>query len=262
MIMLERTIMIAHERQQLILTLLREQSPLTVPELEQRLRASSATVRRDLTFLEQLGKIVRTHGGLMHPDDATGEMPFDRKTRAALAAKQGLGGAAAELVSPGQTVFVDAGTTALEVGKRLLAHKDLTIVTSSIPLLSLRPVEGTRVIAIGGEVRFVSLALVGAGALEWMKRIKIDVAFLGTSGIDPAEGPTTTELSEGGLKSAVVAKARRVAVLADASKWGRPATIRYADWAQVHDLFTDHAPTRAERAALSARGTKLHVIAR
>ena len=158
----DQTIMIAHERQQLILTLLREQSPLTVPELEQRLRASPATVRRDLTFLEQLGKIVRTHGGLMHPDDATGEMPFDRKSRAALAAKQGIADAAAELVKPGDTVFVDAGTTVLEVGKKLLGQKDLTIVTNSIPLLPLRPVEGTRVISIGGEVRIVSLALVGA----------------------------------------------------------------------------------------------------
>ncbi|HWL14905.1 MAG TPA: DeoR/GlpR family DNA-binding transcription regulator [Opitutus sp.] len=254
--------MIAQKRQQLILTLLREHSPLTVPELERRLRASPATVRRDLTFLEQLGKIVRTHGGLMHPDDATGEVPFDRKSRAALAAKQGLADAAAALVEAGGTVFVDAGTTAFEVGKRLLAQKDLTIVTNSIPLLPLRAVEGTRVIALGGEVRIVSLALVGAGALEWVKRIKIDVAFLGTSGIDPADGPTTTELSEAGLKSAIVAKARRVAVLGDASKWGRPATIRYADWAQVHDLFTDHTPTRAERAALATRGTKLHVVAR
>ena len=254
--------MIAHERQQLILSLLRDHSPLTVPELERRLRASPATVRRDLTFLEGLGKIVRTHGGLMHPDDATGEMPFDRKSRAALAAKQGLADAAAALVKAGDTVFVDAGTTVLQVGRRLLTQPELTIVTNSIPLLSLRPADGTRLVALGGEVRQVSLALVGAGALEWVKRIKIDVAFLGASGIDPAEGPTTTELSEAGLKGAIVAKARRVAVLADASKWGRPATIRYADWAQVHDLFTDHTPTRAERAALATRGTKLHVVAR
>lgn len=259
---LARLIMIAHERHQLILSLLREHSPLKVPELEQRLRASPATVRRDLTLLEQLGKIVRTHGGLMHPDDATGEMPFDRKSRAALVAKQRLADAAAALAQAGDTVFVDAGTTVLEVGKRLLARKNLTVVTNSIPLLPLRPADGTRVIAIGGEVRFVSLALVGAGALEWVKRIKIDVAFLGTSGIDPEEGPTTTELSEAGLKSAIAARARRVAVLADASKWGRPATVRYADWAQVHDLFTDHAPTGAERRALSAHGTKLHVVAR
>jgi DeoR/GlpR family transcriptional regulator of sugar metabolism len=138
----------------------------------------------------------------------------------------------------------------------------LTIVTNSIPLLPLQPADGTRVIALGGEVRNVSLALVGAGVLEWVHRLKIDVAFLGTSGIDPAEGPTTTELAEAALKSAMTAKARRVVVLADASKWGRPATIRYAGWAQVHDLFTDHAPTRAERNVLAAHGTKLHLVAR
>ncbi len=254
--------MIAQTRQQTILALLRDHSPLTVPELERRLAASPATVRRDLAFLEGLGKIVRTHGGVMHPDDARGEMPFDRKSRAAIVAKRGLAGAASALAKAGDTVFVDAGTTALEVGKRLLAQQDLTIVTNSIPLLPLRPAAGTRVVALGGEVRPVSLALVGAGALEWVKRLRIDVAFLGTSGIDPAAGPTTTELSECGLKGAMVAQARRVVVVADASKWDRPATIRYADWAQVHDLFTDHAPTRAERAALSSHGTKLHVVDR
>lgn len=257
-----RKIMIAQERQQLILSLLKQHSPLTVPELEQRLQASPATVRRDLTLLEQIGKIVRTHGGLMHPDDVSSEMPFDRKSRAALAAKRGLADAATALAKEGDSVFVDAGTTALEVGKRLLGRKNLTIVTNSIPLLSLRPATGTRVIAVGGEVRIVSLALVGSGAIEWVNRIRIDVAFLGTSGIDPSEGPTTTELSEAGLKTAMVAKARRVVVLADASKWGRPATIRYADWAHVHDLFTNHAPSRAERAALSKHGTKLHVVTR
>lgn len=252
--------MIAQERQQLILTLLRDHSPLSVPELERRLRASAATVRRDLAFLEGMGKIVRTHGGLMHPDDATGEMPFDRKSRAALAAKQGLAEAAAAMAEAGCTVFVDAGTTALEAGRRLLARNDLTIVTNSIPLLSLRSTEGTRVVAVGGEVRQVSLALVGAGALEWVKRLKVDLAFLGTSGIDPAAGPTTTELSEGELKGLMVAKARRSVVLADASKWGRPATFRYAEWPQIHDLLTDYAPTRAERSVLSAHGTRLHVV--
>lgn len=253
--------MIAQSRQQTILALLRDHSPLTVPELERRLRASPATVRRDLAFLEGLGKIVRTHGGVMHPDDASGEVPFDRKSRSAIAAKQRLAAAAA-LAKAGETVFVDAGTTVLEVGKRLLAQKDLTIITNSIPLLSLGPENGARIIALGGEVRNVSLALVGAGALEWVRRIKIDLAFLGASGIDPAEGPTTTELAEAGMKSAVVAKARRAVVVADASKWGRPATIRYADWRQIHDLFTDHAPSRAERAALTHHGTRLHEVAR
>lgn len=254
--------MFAQERHQAILAALEKCPSLTLTELERLLKASPATVRRDLTFLEKIGKLVRTHGGVLHPDHVDGEVSFDRKSRAALDTKHALAASAAALARAGDTVFVDAGTTTLEVGKRLLAIPKLTIFTNSIPLLGERPAEGTRLVALGGEVRGVSLALVGSGALEWVRRIKLDLAFLGTSGIDPAEGPTTTELSEAGVKSAIAAKAARVAVLADASKWGRPAAIRYADWAQIHDLFTDHAPSRAERAALAAHGTRLHLVTR
>jgi len=254
--------MFAQERHRKILAALERRPSLSLAELERLLKASAATVRRDLTFLEKLGRLVRTHGGVLHPDQARGEVSFDRKSRQALEAKLALAREAAALVKGGETAFVDAGTTALEVGKRLLAMERLTVFTNSIPLLNERPADGTRLVALGGEVRGVSLALVGAEALEWVNRIGIDVAFLGTSGIDPAEGPTTTELSEAGVKSAIVARARRVVLLADASKWGRPAAIRYADWARIHDVFTDHEPTRAERAALTARGTVLHPVSR
>ena len=254
--------MFAHERHQIILAALKRRSPFTIVQLEKLLKASPATVRRDLTFLETLGKIVRTHGGVLHPDHVDGEISFDRKSRAALNAKIAIAEAAMGLVKSGTTVFVDAGSTALEVGRRLLAVGKLTVFTNSIPLLNEHPAGGSHLIALGGEVRGLSLALTGAGALEWVRRIKIDVAFLGASGIDPAEGPATTELSEAGVKSAVVVKARRVVLLADASKWGRPAVIRYADWAQIHDFFTDYDPTRAERSILSGNGTQLHSVTR
>lgn len=252
--------MFAQERHQAILSALEKQPSITLLSLERLLKASPATIRRDLTFLEKLGKLVRTHGGVLHPDQADGELSFDRKSRSSLATKLSLAKAAAALVKPGDTVFIDAGTTTLEVGKQLLAMERLTLFTNSIPLLSERPAAGTTLVSVGGEVRSVSLALVGAGALEWVRRIKINIAFMGTSGLDPAEGPTTTELSEAGVKSAIIASARRVVLLADASKWGQPAAIRYADWAQIHDLFTDHPFSRAERTALTAHGTTLHVV--
>ncbi|HEY0945526.1 MAG TPA: DeoR/GlpR family DNA-binding transcription regulator [Opitutaceae bacterium] len=252
--------MIAHERHQAILAALQKRSPLATTDLEKRLRASPATVRRDLALLEKLGKIVRTHGGVLHPEHATGELSFDRRSRAALKAKLALARAAVASIRGGDVVFVDAGTTTLEAGRRLLAMEDLTVFTNSIPLLNEPPAAGTRLIAVGGEVRGVSLALVGAGAVEWLRQVRVDVAFLGASGIEPAAGPSTTELAEAGVKRAILAQAGRVAVLADASKWGQPAAIRYAAWSQIHDFYTNHAITPAERAALIRQGTRCHVV--
>lgn len=254
--------MFAQERHQTILTALDRQPSITLTDLEHLLNASPATIRRDLTFLQKLGKLVRTHGGVLHPDHARGELSFDRKSRDALQAKLALAKAAAALVKPGATVFIDAGTTTLEIGRLLTARPQLTLFTNSIPLLSAPVDAGTRLIALGGEVRSVSLALTGAHALDWVRRLKLDIAFLGTSGLDPAAGPTTTELSEAGVKTALVTAARRVVVVADASKWGNPAAIRYADWSQIHDLITDRPFTRSERTALTARGTTLHSLSR
>lgn len=247
-------------RHQIIVEALKERSPLSVPELVERLKASPATVRRDLNFLEKIGKIRRTHGGAMHRDYVDRELSFDRKSRSALKAKLAIAEAATRLVKSGDTVFVDAGTTALEAGKRLLSMEGLTVITNSVPLLSEQPAAGTRLIGIGGEIRSLSLALVGAVALEWLGRLKIDIAYVGTSGIDPDGGPTTTELSEASVKSAVVAKSLRTILLAETSKWGTPAAVRYANWEQIQDLFTDHRFSPDLRRGLKQRGTTVHTV--
>ncbi len=255
------TIMIAHHRHRAILAALKAKSAIGFPDLRQLLGVSAATIRRDLSFLESIGKVARTHGGVVRPEP-DGELSFDRKSRAALAAKLAIARAAAELVRPGHTIYIDAGTTALEVGRRVLQREDVTVYTNSIPLLVERAARGTRLISIGGEVRSISLALVNAGAWHWVQRARFDWAFLGTSGIDPAEGATTTELSEATLKSAVLTHAKRVALVADKSKWDQPASLRFAAWSDIHQLFTDAPLTRVERATLSRHGTEVNIVGR
>ncbi len=253
--------MFAQERQQAILDALQSRSPLTVPALGGMLKASPATVRRDLAFLEGLGRIVRTHGGVMNPEQADAELSFDRKSRAAMRTKSLLAEAALAWVKRGQVVFVDAGSTTLPLGRALLSRENLTIVTNSVPLLSERPREGTRLISLGGEVRGVSLAMVGAGAMEWLRRIHIDVAFLGASGMN-VQGVTTTELSEAEVKSAVLAGADRTAVLADGSKWNRSAPIRFSEWRGIQHLFTDRELERKDRMRITTQGTRIHIVRR
>lgn len=255
--------MFAHERHQSILDTLQEGSPLSVSALVKSLNASPATIRRDLTFLEKTGKIVRTHGGVASPDHS-GEMPFDRKSKAALKAKLALVKTAASLVRPNDTVFIDAGTTALETGRHLLTQESLTLFTNSIPLLAeaARLSSRCRVISIGGEVRSISQAFTGAMALDWLSHLRVDIAFLGASGIDIVNGPCTTEISEAGIKAQLIAHAARVVLLVDASKWSQTAAIRYADWSQIHDVVTDYTPTRAERSLLSKSNTRIHPTAK
>ncbi len=254
--------MFAHERHQRLTELLHARGTLAVASLPRLLRASPATVRRDLEHLERIGRVVRTHGGVSHPDALPGEADFSRRARAAMPAKLAIAGAAAALVPDGATVFVDAGTTALEAGRRLLERAGLTLVTHSVPLLA-GPHDGrSRLIAIGGELRGVSRAFVGGLALSWLRSLRFDYAILAASGLDPAEGASTTELLEAAVKQEVVARARHTVLVADASKWARPAAVRFAGWEDIGDFVTDHRLTRAEAALLARAGTAVHQVRR
>ncbi|MDR0902271.1 MAG: DeoR family transcriptional regulator, partial [Opitutaceae bacterium] len=121
--------MFAHDRHRLILDTLRKRASLGIPELEALLGASPATVRRDLVFLEKVGKIARAHGAVLHPGRVNGEISFDRKSRSELNAKLAIAEAAAAIVREGDTVFIDAGSTTLETGRRLLSVPGLTVFT-------------------------------------------------------------------------------------------------------------------------------------
>ena len=251
-------VMFAHERHQQIVAAVARHRRISVAALRRRLGVSDATLRRDLTLLAQSGQIVRAHGGVLHPEAAAGEPAFARKARTAPAAKKAIAALAAALVPDGATVFVDAGTTTLAAGRLLLVRPDLTVFTNSLPLLEAAVPGGAQLVAIGGEVRALSRALVGGLAMDWLHHVRFDFALLGASGLDFADGASTTELSEAAVKKAALARAGRAVLLADAAKWDHPASIGFAPWADFDDWVTDYRPTRPELARLTTLGVTLH----
>lgn len=251
--------MFAHERQHQIVALLETEQRLGLDALQKAFGVSAATLRRDLTHLQRIGKLVRTHGGVTHASLGAGEPAFERKVRTAAGAKAKIAAAASRLVPANATLFLDAGTTTLELGRMLLARDDLTIFTNSLPLLNERRSGRSSLIAIGGELREISRAFVGSLAMDWLKHLRFDFAFVGASGLDPNDGASTTELMEAAIKKEAIARARRAVLLADASKWGNAAPIRFGAWKDFSDLVTDGRPARGEREALNRARVELHV---
>jgi len=248
------------DRQRTILRLLSDRGRLTLSEIPSRLSVSAATARRDAGELSAAGLARRTHGGLLPPDFSLSEPAYTRKAEKAIGIKVRLGRAVAALLPEDGTIFVDAGTTCLEVGRALLDRPNLRIFTNSVSLLSLAIDARATVVAIGGEVRKISLALTGALAQGWLEQLRFDAAVIGASGLDQQSGVFTTELNEASVKVEALRRARLRILVAHGEKWARPSAVQFAPWTAFHHLVTDKAPMRTERAALNSANVKVHVV--
>jgi len=235
-------LMFAQERHRKILRLLEKHGRMELPALLDALKVSTATLRRDLAFLDRTEALIRVHGGVLHPR-ALAEPTIGQKKAHALTAKRAIGAACAKAVPEGATVFIDSGSTCLEAALRLRERADLTLITNSLPIAAAHEQFRGRILLPGGEIRSVSGALVGPGTLWSLGRLRADVAIIGASGLHADDGPSTTETGEAAVKREWIARSQTRFLLADASKWARPAAVAFARWDVFDRLFTDAAPT-------------------
>ncbi len=239
--------MFTHERHRLIADLIAKDQRMAVRDIQKALSISPATLRRDLAEMEKAGLLVRVHGGVVHPQALRGEPSFSLKSRKAVAAKRAMAALASTKVPDGATVFVDSGTTCLEIGRRLLARPTVRVVTNSVPLIAEAYQNGNALLALGGELRPISGALTAHLCEAWLAELSLEWAFLGASALNPS-GALTTELSEAAIKQQLLAQARHKVLAADASKWGESALVRFAPW-EAFDLWITSGPLPADFAA-------------
>ena len=252
--------MFAQERFQTIDRLLQRKHRLSVRALQQTLRISSATLRRDLAELEKERRVIRVHGGVVHPDYLREEPNFDQKASLRAGVKGKIAQAAAALIPDHATVFIDAGTTCLEAGRLLGERKNLTLITNSVPLTQVLASAKARVLCLGGELRRISGALVGSFALSWLESLRAEWALIGASGLGLEEGISTTELSEAAIKRQFLARAPKKVLLADSLKWNKTSTIQFAEWCQFDFWITDPGLSDSAARAIRRRGPRVTLV--
>jgi DeoR/GlpR family transcriptional regulator of sugar metabolism len=212
-----------------------------------------------LRELERRGDVIRVHGGVIHPTYLDGEPSWDQRRRDAVTGKAAIAVRAAELVRPGQTVFIDAGTTCLDVARRLLHRNDVMLFTISVPVLEAARAARARVIGLGGEYRRVARALVGGLAMTWLRNLHFDIGFIGGTGLSERDGVSTTDLREASLTQEVIRRAAAPVLVADGSKWERPVAIRYAAWTDFKAWVTDAQVPKTGVRNIAAKGVKVIV---
>ena len=250
-----------HGRRRAILRVLqrrRGEPRVALPRLQRELGVSRSTLRRDLLELEHLGEVVRVRGGVMHADFVRGEPSFERRRASHIAEKKAIARRAAECVPENATVYLDAGSTCLELGRLLVARPDLRIYTHSIRLLADASAVDAQasIVCLGGEYRQVSEAVVGGLTAAWMSHLCFDLCFVAASGVAP-EGCSTTEMSEMNVKQAMIRNSRTVILLADSSKWAVPSSVRFDDWGGIDTWVCDAGLPASALAVVQRAGTQL-----
>ena len=239
--------MFAQERHNSIRKIVREKQRLSFAELQKRIRVSPATLRRDLSELEQSGDLIRVHGGVLDPLYARTEISFDERQQRFNAEKKSIAIKVNELIPAGSSVFVDAGSTCLEAGKLLMRRTDIRLITHSVALVAACSHAEAGIICIGGELRKVSGALVGGAALNAFANFHFDFALIGATGLNP-EGCWTTEFTETEIKKSIIARAKSRIILADQSKWQARGTVLFSAWESISDWVVDQLPKDAAQA--------------
>ena len=238
--------------------LIEERAFASVAELSAEFGVSAVTVRNDLDALEAEGGVRRIRGGAM-PFDAARlrERPFEEAAVEAASAKARIAAAAADLLEPGMSVFLDVGTTAAAVARELLRRdglRELTVITSglSIALLLEAAVPRLQVVVTGGTLRPLQHSLVAPLADQVLRLLHADLALIGCNGVDAVAGVTNINLPEAEVKAAMIAAAARAVVIADGSKIGRVQLGHVADATAVDVLITDQSAPAAALAELRA----------
>ncbi|MEZ6062278.1 MAG: DeoR/GlpR family DNA-binding transcription regulator [Planctomycetaceae bacterium] len=249
--------MLVDERRSKILQVTEASGFVSLQQLVADLGASESTVRRDLEYLDAMGQISRTRGGAAYAGESLTD--FDVRRHQASTEKRRIARHTAELISAGETVLLDGGTTTLEVARNL-AGKSLQVVTNSLPIASLLMNQHEiELIFIGGYVYPKTGVALGAMAVDALKNINVSRLVMSAGGIT-AEGLFNSNALLVETEREMIRAAQRVTLVADSGKFGRRALSQLCPLDAVDEIVTDDGISDEWQRDLRAKGIAMEVV--
>ncbi|MFN3936021.1 MAG: DeoR/GlpR family DNA-binding transcription regulator [Gemmobacter sp.] len=225
-----------------ILRLARSTGSVAVEHLAEHFGVTLQTIRRDLGELCDAGQLVRVHGGAVVPSGVA-NIGYSERREMNRVEKERIAAAVAAEIPNAASVFLNIGTTTEAVARALLGHRDLLVVTNNLNIANiLAPNDSVEVIVAGGVLRRADGGLVGDVTLEIVRHFKVDIAVIGTSGLDADGDLLDYDFREVRVSQAIIRQSRETWLAADASKFDRTAPVRIASLADVDRLFTSASP--------------------
>ena len=230
--------MLTQQRKAHILEVLRRDGRVIAKTLSQELGLSEDTIRRDLRELAAEGLLQRVHGGALPASPALAD--FAGRQGVAPGAKAAIGRAAARMIQSGQVVFLDGGTTAVQVARYLAPDLKATVVTHSPSVAVVLAEHPTvDVILIGGRLFKHSVVAVGAATFDALAQVRADTFFMGVTGVHPEVGLTTGDWEEAAVKRTVCRHAAETVVLASHEKLGAASPYLIAPVTEISTLVVE-----------------------
>jgi DeoR family fructose operon transcriptional repressor len=249
---------LVEERRQRVLDLVSQRGFIALTDLTQAIRASESTLRRDLDYWHQQGSLRRTHGGAIYVGDASTLPALEERSANQRDEKQVIARTAAARIQDGDTVLLDGGTTTLEVA-RLLVGRPLQIVTNSLPIAQLfANRREADLVMLGGYVYPKTGVALGPLTIHMMEDLHVHQTILSVGGL-AARGLFNSNLLLVETERQMMRCADEVVVVADHTKFGRPALAFLCEWKEIDTLIMDKPPTRGQREMLGAADVRLIV---
>ena len=260
--------MFAEERRAEIAKLVASARRVNGADLARRYDVTMETVRRDLAALEEAGKLRRVHGGAVTIEQSTSlESSISSRQGMNTPEKRRIATKAYQMLrdSEAGSIVLDAGSTieilADHIGAENFSLKtgnDRIIITHALHIaVKLAEAEGVTLELVGGQLRNMTWAAVGARAAEHFGTMRPDIAFIGANGIESPFGISTPGMNEAIVKTAICKAARRVVLLCDSAKFGQESLVRFAGFEDIDTLITDREPEGALRQALEAANVEI-----
>lgn len=236
-----------------MLRVAKQMGQISVAEMSGRFDVSLDTIRRDLDILAEQGLLSRIHGGAVPVENlAASEAPYDLRVNTQYTAKSIIARTAARLISDGETLLINGGSTTVAFAGCLGERTNLKIVTNSLSLPQAVPAHAVRnLYLLGGEIRNGAQVSVGPVGFAGTGAINADTAVIAVGGIT-VDGLSTSDIAEAAMMAGMIAASRRTIIVSDSSKFGRYSFARVVPLDAISILVTDQPPPADLAQALEA----------
>lgn len=253
--------MLPAERKKAILEYVQREKAVKTEDLSKHFNVHEATIRRDLTALEQENKIMRTHGGVvLNEEEVFSEPNFDVREGSLFEEKKRIGIKAASFIQDGDSIILDSGTTTKQIAEAIKNKKNLTVITNDIHIAALLRHSAMKVIVTGGILFRENFILNGEVTNHTLGNLNVTKAFIATPALHPEKGLTHFDDTLISAKASMIRAAKEIFVVTDHSKLGKLSLHTFAAMATIDHIITDDNISEHMEAQLRERCNHVWVV--